>query len=55
MITLKNQKLLINLVDVDVNDHKTAQTQAYSLKEIICSLLAGNGIKLLKFTNMFKS
>ena len=24
----------------------TAQTQAYSLKEIICSLLAGNGIKL---------
>jgi len=34
-------------VDVDVNDGTiTAQTQAYSLKEIICSLLAGNGIKL---------
>ena len=24
----------------------TAQTASYSLKEIICSLLAGNGIKL---------
>tara|TARA_A200000159_G_scaffold157805_1_gene174372 strand:- start:3613 stop:5334 length:1722 start_codon:yes stop_codon:yes gene_type:complete len=34
-------------VDVDVNDGTiTAQTQSYSLKEIICSLLAGNGIKL---------
>jgi len=34
-------------VDVDVNDGTiTAQTQAYSLKEIICSLLAGNGIRL---------
>jgi hypothetical protein len=34
-------------VDVDVNDGTiTAQTQSYSLKEIICSLLAGNGIRL---------
>lgn len=34
-------------VDVDVNTGTiTAQTQAYSLKEIICSLLAGNGIRL---------
>ena len=37
-------------VDVDVNDGTiTAQTQAYSLKEIICSLLAGNGIKLINY------
>lgn len=34
-------------VDVDVNTGTiTAQTQSYSLKEIICSLLAGNGIRL---------
>ena len=34
-------------VTVNANDGTiTAQTQAYSLKEIICSLLAGNGIKL---------
>ena len=34
-------------VTVNANDGSiTAQTQAYSLKEIICSLLAGNGIKL---------
>jgi hypothetical protein len=33
--------------DIDLNSGTvTAQTQAYSLKEIICSLLAGNGIKL---------
>ena len=54
--TIKDASDYLNSTKVDIPTGKfevdpetgtvTAQTQSYSLKEIICSLLAGNGIKL---------
>jgi len=54
--TITNASDYLNSTKVDIPTGKfeidpesgtvTAQTQSYSLKEIICSLLAGNGIKL---------
>ena len=51
---LKDTSEYLNRTTIDVptgvvtaeNGTLTAQTQSYSLKEIICMLLAGNGIKL---------